>query len=99
MTARTWSQDLEYLRTTLTRAQQTRYRRQEFGQLEHGNTELGWVLYEREQMLAAVNALHAAAGKAPVSSDQLQAAESSACGHVDYTSKFAIGCADLVAAE
>lgn len=76
-----------------------RYRRQEFVKLEDGDTELGWVLYEREQVLAAVNALRADAGKAPVSSDQLRAAETRACGHVDYTSKFAIGCADLVAAE
>lgn len=99
MSTRTWSQDLESLRATLTRAQEERSQRQKFVQLENGSTELGWVMYEREQMLTAVNALRSAAGRPPVSVDALEAAETRACGHVDYTSKFAIGCADLVAAE
>jgi len=30
--------------------------------------------------------------------EDVLAAETRACGHVDYTAKFAMGCADLVAA-
>jgi len=38
-----------------------------------------------------------AAGKPAASMEEVLAAERSACGHVDYTAKFAMGCADLVA--
>lgn len=99
MTVRTWSQDLDSLRATLSRAQRERPQRREFIPIEGGGSELGWVLHEREQMLLAVNTLRAASGKEPVSIEDLLAVESRACGHVDYTTKFAIGCADLVATE
>lgn len=56
----------------------------------------GWILYERECMHVEVNRLRSELGKAPVLVDQVIRAERSACGHVDYQHKFALGCRELV---
>lgn len=97
MSTHTWRNDLEVLRASLTDTQQHRDERMAFITLPDGTSELGWVLHEREQMLVAVNRLRSAAGKPAASMEEVLAAERSACGHVDYTAKFAMGCADLVA--
>ncbi len=60
------------------------------------NDEIGWVTYERAVMLEAVNAERAKLGKKPIAN--VISAEKEACGHWDYTHKFAIGCAYLVLA-
>ncbi|MCE4026215.1 hypothetical protein LXM50_09530 [Microbacterium sp. Au-Mic1] len=97
MPARTWKQDLDDLLAVLRRTQAVRDERREFVKTPDGTAQLGWVLYEREQMFAAVNGLRAKAGKDPVALEKLTSAETRAAGHIDYTSKFAMGCADLVA--
>lgn len=90
---------LDSLMSTLVRAQAERSQRDDFVRLADGGSELGWVLYEREQMLTAVNTLRADSGKGSASIDAVQIAERRARGHVDYAWKFAIGCADLVIAD
>lgn len=97
MSMNTWQDDLDVLRAALTTAQQVRDERMSFVALSDGTSELSWVLYEREQMLTAVNELRSAAGKPAASMEEVLAAETLARGHVDYTAKFAMGCADLVA--
>jgi hypothetical protein len=58
--------------------------------------ELGWVVYERQVMFNAVNAKRKSLGKEAISMKDLEQAESSACGHCDYSKKFAFYCAELV---
>jgi hypothetical protein len=58
--------------------------------------EMAWVIYERTQMLNAVNAERAARDLPPVPAEDVIRAERQACGHCDYVKKYAIGCADLV---
>jgi hypothetical protein len=58
--------------------------------------ELAWMVYERSQMLDAVNAERATRSLPPVPVEDVIWAEQQACGHSDYVKKFAIGCADLV---
>ena len=55
-----------------------------------------WVGFELAQMLALVNAMRAERGDEPVPEDAVRRVEQGACGHVDYASKYAIGCAELV---
>lgn len=93
-----WHQAYLTLLDTLRMSQREREKRSEFVTDADGGQELGWVIFERERMLEAVNALRSQANTAPVDLDAVVRAESSACGHSDYTSKFAIRCADLVVA-
>ena len=81
------------LHAVLVAAQGERSRRRE---VRPGDTEPGWVLHERDVMHDRVNALRARMHRDPVSSDAIRLAEQSACGHSDYTHKFALRCAFLV---
>ena len=54
-----------------------------------------WVNFEGATMLRAVNAERTAAGKQTVDMAQLRHAEQGALGHCDYTTKFALYCAEL----
>jgi len=56
-------------------------------------TELEWVIYERKVMLDAVNAERFRRGLPPVT--DIGAAERCAMGHIDYTEKFALYCAEI----
>lgn len=56
----------------------------------------GWILYEREQMKAAVNAERAKLGKGEVDPKKLLRVEHAAMGHVDYQRKFVLYCTELV---
>lgn len=93
----TGSEHNEYLRTfeeikaVIVEAQQHRVERRD---LVDGIPE--WILFEREQAMDAVNRLRARLGKGPTVMPMVERAESRAAGHVDYTQKFALGCADLV---
>ncbi|WP_311879127.1 hypothetical protein [Microbacterium forte] len=98
MTENTWHQAYLSLLETLRTAQQERDRRMDFVRADDGSQELGWVIFERGRMLDAVNKLRDQSNAAPVDLDDVVRAETSACGHSDYTSKFAIRCADLVLA-
>lgn len=81
------------LKDTLQTATGERSKRRDFD-TESG--ELGWVIFERQQMHSAVNKLRAKAGLAPVPIERIERAEMSASGHIDYVEKFALRCADLV---
>lgn len=56
----------------------------------------GWIDYERNVMHDAVNRLLARVGREPATEQEIRSAESMACGHVDYTKKFALYCAEIV---
>lgn len=58
--------------------------------------EPGWVRYERSRMLAVVNEERAKRGLQPVAWTTVAEAESAAAGHVDYVTKYALYCAELV---
>lgn len=57
--------------------------------------EYAWVQFEREVMHELVNRARADADLAPVTLEQVMAAECQAEGHVDYCAKFALYCAEL----
>lgn len=59
-------------------------------------TEIGWVIYEREQMYFAVNQERSTRGLPPVTMKDIERVEQTATGHVDYAEKFALYCAELV---
>lgn len=58
-------------------------------------TELGWVVYEREQMTNAVNLVRLNRGLPAVTVEDVRSVEHEAEGHADYASKFAFYCAEL----
>ena len=55
-----------------------------------------WALFEQKTMLDAVNEERVARGLAPVALSLIQGVENFACGHVDYSLKFALYCAEIV---
>ena len=89
----TYAALIDQFRTALSDAAAHRDERREW---DHDTGEPAWVAYEREQMLALVNALRAEGGLPPMDPDVVLRVERSACGHVDYAAKYAIGCAELV---
>jgi hypothetical protein len=56
----------------------------------------GWIIYERDQLLRAVNRERSRRGKPPVESARLESVERRAVGHSDYSSKYALYSAELV---
>lgn len=85
----------ERLVTELTEAAKQRNRRQDLINGPAGY-EPGWVRYERRRMLAVVNDERAKRGLQPVPWTAVADAESLATGHVDYVTKYALYCAELV---
>lgn len=81
--------------TPLTAAVAQRHQRGYWGRRPDGGEELGWILFEREQMLAAVNEARAEEGLPPVTVAAVWDAECAASGHADYIAKFALYCAEL----
>lgn len=85
------------LRDALTDAQKQRPQRRNLN--AHG--ELGWIAYERDVMVDATTAL-LVRHELPIDAAQVRVAveraEGRAQGHVDYTSKWALGCAEHIAA-
>lgn len=55
-----------------------------------------WILYERETMLDGVNEERIKRGRTPIIMNDIIRAEKQAIGHSDYSSKFALYCAELV---
>jgi hypothetical protein len=86
-----WREAYDDLHETLMAAQAERGQRREW----RADGEIGCARYEREVMADRVNLLRARRGLGPVSIEEIGRKERLAIGHVDYTSKFAIGCADL----
>ena len=100
MTARTY--DLlralsDSLRQELAAAQEQRAQRPDLINGPHG-PECAWAVHEREVMLDAVNRLRAGIdpGLPLVAMAEVERADQSAAGHVDYSRKFAWGCAEMV---
>lgn len=58
--------------------------------------ELEWVIYEREVMLKAVNTERARLKRKPITIINIKRVEQQAFGYSDYSSKFALYCAELV---
>ena len=82
--------------TTLSKAQDERPNKKAFvPSPDDKYPEPEWVLYERETMLSLVNEQRAKDGKPPINREELLRAERTACGHVDYSRKFALYCAEL----
>lgn len=61
----------------------------------HKVKEPEWAIHELNVMFAEVNRRRAENGLAPISLVDVQKVESMACGHSDYSSKFALYCAEL----
>lgn len=57
-----------------------------------------WIAAERQVMLDIVNEVRVTAGKDPMTIGDVQRVEQCALGHVDYTRKFALYCAELAEA-
>lgn len=55
----------------------------------------GWIAAERKVMLDETNEWRGLLGKSPVTAEQIRRVEQWACGHSDYSSKFALYCAEL----
>lgn len=57
---------------------------------------LEWVLFERQAMLTAVNLRRQELGLQPITAKELvRKAETSASGHIDYSRKYALYCAEI----
>lgn len=63
---------------------------------EKRNERKDWQREEREAMLEAVNGYRSRFGKSPVVMADVQRVEQMAVGHIDYGTKFALYCAELV---
>jgi len=57
--------------------------------------ELEWVIYEREVMLQAINAVRLQRKRPRITVEELHRVEETAVGHTDYSQKFALYCAQL----
>jgi len=55
-----------------------------------------WIEYEREMMHEAVTKERAKLGKGPIPITRVERVESMAAGHVDYSDKWPLYCAELV---
>jgi hypothetical protein len=58
--------------------------------------DIEWVENERNFMFEQVNHYRQLAGKPPLTMDKIVRVETMAMGHCDYSSKFALYCAELV---
>lgn len=58
----------------------------------------GWLAYELDSMLVYVNKLRAEQALPPVDRARIVTADELAAGHCDWSYKFALYCAELVAA-
>lgn len=54
-----------------------------------------WVLYERRQLLSAINLERLTRKLEPVMESQVFRVEQMACGHTDYATKYPLYCAEL----
>lgn len=87
--------DHNRFRKVLIAAQEERPLRQELVRLPDGSEECEWVAFEREAMHRAVNQVRAENGLDEVPVESVRRVERLAEGHYDYTSKFALYCAEL----
>lgn len=86
---------LELLKSALIKAMGERAQRPDF--TESGG--IGWMLFERQVMIDETGARLLELGLEVDQEALIHAvsmAESSACGHIDYAVKWALGCTDFV---
>lgn len=57
--------------------------------------ELEWMIYERDVMWKAINAIRLQRGRPGVTIEEVRRMENCAKGHVDYSRKFALYSAEL----
>jgi hypothetical protein len=81
---------IDHFQGVLIEAQKHRDERQD---LVHG--ELGWVVFERETMFAAVNKKRVEFNLPTITLEHLKRVEAQAVGHTDFTHKFALYCAEI----
>lgn len=86
------------LHAALVAAQQERPQRDDWVPTATGQ-ELGWVLHERDVMLAETNRWRIANGLPEIGLGLILRAENHASGHVDYTHKFALYCAEIAVGD
>ncbi len=91
----------EYFQKVLAKAQKERAKRQD--RVSHTNYlgvksfTLGWIVFEIQAMTDAVNAMKKANGDTNlVTFADVERVEAQACGHSDYSRKFALYCSELV---
>ena len=78
----------------LIEASQDRKARPEFvTDPDTGKPECAWVLHERGVMLTEANTVRDRHGWPHLTSADMLRAETSACGHIDYTFKYGLGVA------
>lgn len=89
---------IDHFRETLLSAAAHRREREDFVYDPHAPwaEEIGWVVYERQQMHTAVNVELSRRGLPGVPEEDILAVERQADGHSDYVAQWAIRCADLV---
>lgn len=88
----------DHLLRVLSKAQKERKKRQDMVQdtdSPYSKENPGWVLFERRTMLDEVNRLRAEKGQTPVTPRDIIKVENQALGHSDYSSKFALYCAEI----
>jgi len=81
---------MDQMLRVLSRAQELRPQKSEWI-----GDELEWVIYEREVMLQAINAVRLQRGRPGVTIHEVMRMENCAAGHVDYSRKFALYSAEL----
>jgi len=86
---------LAAMRASLAKAMTERPQRPDL-EICDGERYPGWVFHERSAMVTAVNTIRADLGMPAVSADMVKRAEDQAAGHVDYASKFALYCTEIV---
>lgn len=87
--------------TTFQTAAKERHKRREQVLVpgERTLTEAGWVAFERNTLLGAVNTERVARGLGSVSREMFMRVEQLAVGHSDYSTKLALYCAELAIGE
>jgi hypothetical protein len=63
------------------------------------HTVPAYVLFERDTLLAAVNAERGRRGLKPVDVGAIDRVERLACGHIDYAEKYPLYCTELALGE
>jgi hypothetical protein len=86
----------DVLRATLAVAQEQRDQRPDLVDGPDG-PECEWAAYERARMHETVNEIRAERNLPPVPVEDIVRVERMAVGHSDYSSKFALYCAELTA--
>ena len=63
------------------------------------NSEIEWMVFERETMLNLINSERKSIGKNPIDMNKVIKVENQAVGHFDYSRKFALYCSELVESD